>query len=427
MEKIIDSIKTRHQRIGQYYEGEKQNIRHSNVRLLQLLSIVGFVMILVFFLITPIIFPKWRVSGVYIVFLIFMAIFAILSNTLLKAREQSRAWVLIFAYSFIIGIMLFVIVLDTALFPHAAATFSPVFLVVAPVVFIEAFAPMIVFQTGYLVVFSFATTYFKNITVSRADVFSAVFAYIVSILLYNIVMDLRVRDYIQKVDYRISSEIDSLTGIPNRATSKSRIEHYLAMKENSSCCAMIVLDVDNFKQVNDRFGHSNGDVVLREVAQTLRKVFRASDIVGRFGGDEFLIFVKDIYDTTFLEEKCQEINQRTAGILTGKMRISCSMGVAFLKSETATLEELFHVADNAVYEAKSFGKGTYVIHNFKHQEMTEEKQSYMVIVDDNLVVTVSSDAESETQALECGAADMIVKPIVPSVTKLRVHNAIGKH
>ena len=119
---------------------------------------------------------------------------------------------------------------------------------------------------------------------------------------------------------------------------------------------MFMLDVDNFKWINDHLGHDQGDQVLRRVGSTLRSVFRASDVVARLGGDEFAVLIPQCKNR-------QRIRERGAQVLEHMMQIqlprplTVSLGLAFTPEGGENFDKLYHSADQALYQAKSIGKG----------------------------------------------------------------------
>ena len=100
---------------------------------------------------------------------------------------------------------------------------------------------------------------------------------------------------------------DSLTGLYNKGTSQKRIEEHLKSLDEHSCSALMILDLDNFKQINDSMGHLFGDAILIEAAQRIKKQFRSTDIVGRIGGDEFIIFMEHLQGTSILQKKAEQV------------------------------------------------------------------------------------------------------------------------
>ncbi len=156
---------------------------------------------------------------------------------------------------------------------------------------------------------------------------------------------------------------DALTGILNKAAMEVSIQEYLKSTTRDKLHALLMIDTDNFKAINDTFGHQYGDEAIKFVADVIRKTFRESDFVGRVGGDEFMVFMKNTTKEV-TEARAQELNQairRTfekGGVEVG---ISCSIGVAYYPKAGTSFEELFANADEALYSAKETGKNKYVI------------------------------------------------------------------
>lgn len=156
---------------------------------------------------------------------------------------------------------------------------------------------------------------------------------------------------------------DDLTGLLNKSTTKSEVEAFL--KENvRGTHALMLIDVDNFKSINDSLGHMFGDSVLISIAKKIQDLFRATDIVGRIGGDEFLVFMKhtDFYQAKVKAENiCKNVKQTYHDGNQGEIVVSCSVGVAIIGSVKESYSSLFAKADMAMYQAKEGGKNQYKI------------------------------------------------------------------
>lgn len=162
------------------------------------------------------------------------------------------------------------------------------------------------------------------------------------------------------------AERDELTKLFNKSTARKRIEAYLEKREEEDLSALLIIDVDDFKLVNDRYGHMFGDVVLREIADEMRRLFREGDIIARIGGDEFLIFMMGVTSeevVTLRAQKVIDAFQRLMRQQLAQSRISCSVGIAFCPRDGESFEALFQRSDMALYEAKSMGKNCYLIFN----------------------------------------------------------------
>lgn len=155
---------------------------------------------------------------------------------------------------------------------------------------------------------------------------------------------------------------DSLTGIYNKAATQEQIRSMLEIAPGSY--AFFILDIDNFKQVNDRFGHAFGDKVLFDFAKTIRAQFREGDVVGRIGGDEFVAFYP-VHDREAAEKKARELAvvlRREMDINAGICQIAASIGVAVSPQAGVSFEELYQNADTALYDAKKKGKNRFAFY-----------------------------------------------------------------
>lgn len=147
---------------------------------------------------------------------------------------------------------------------------------------------------------------------------------------------------------------DALTGVMNRKCFQKILEKDL--KRNKRYRACFFLDVDDFKKINDTYGHQKGDEVLTSVAAQLEKNLREKDVVSRYGGDEFTCLIYGITD----KETIQEIAGRILREITGKIHVNISMGITLIQNGDS-YERIIERADSALYEAKMRGKNQYMI------------------------------------------------------------------
>ena len=157
---------------------------------------------------------------------------------------------------------------------------------------------------------------------------------------------------------------DSLTGLYNKGTVQNMIEEYMQKEGLNSKGALFVIDVDNFKSVNDNLGHLAGDFVLTSISSMFSEVFNENSIIGRIGGDEFIVFLNNIDSEEFIYKKAEDLVKGFRSSLeeeTQDYKVSGSIGIAKYPEHGNSFEELFINADKAVYLAKDKGKDTYCV------------------------------------------------------------------
>lgn len=165
---------------------------------------------------------------------------------------------------------------------------------------------------------------------------------------------------------RRQAQHDPLTDLPNRMLFDKHLAQAIGRaKRSSGRLALLFIDLDGFKQVNDRRGHEVGDQVLREVAETLRRILRRDDTLARFGGDEFVLLAENIEDAAQAEKLADKVIDRVGRLESpalGDLRIGASVGIAFYPDHAGDAREILARADAAMYIAKRRGKRGYHLH-----------------------------------------------------------------
>ncbi len=165
------------------------------------------------------------------------------------------------------------------------------------------------------------------------------------------------------------SKTDSLTGAYNKMATRDLIDDYIKAHPTGTHM-LLLIDVDNFKKVNDTYGHQCGDEILTYVIQNLRDTYVSGEIIGRIGGDEFVVFIGDVKEKAQLLEKAQELHNllhRPYRRGNQTIPVSASIGVAMYPEDGACYDELLYCADNALYEVKATQKGNFAIYSAKEK------------------------------------------------------------
>ena len=173
---------------------------------------------------------------------------------------------------------------------------------------------------------------------------------------------------------------DALTGLPNRVLLRDRFEHAVAMAERTrSRVAMLFLDLDNFKRVNDTLGHAAGDHLLLQVVTRLSSCTRDSDTISRQGGDEFILLLNDIPDQEAVERIASKILMKlaeTVEINGHELNAACSIGIALYPDDGSSFDMLLQKADAAMYNAKGAGRNIY---HFFDEQMNRQAHEHLLL------------------------------------------------
>lgn len=172
-------------------------------------------------------------------------------------------------------------------------------------------------------------------------------------------------DKLRELTLQRRAERDGLTHLYNKSTARRLAEAELAGSGRERRHALFLIDVDNFKGVNDTLGHMFGDAVLGEVSRHLQSTFRESDIIGRMGGDEFMVLMRDVGDVSRATRKADDLVDFLDKSFNGTLRelgVSTSVGLAMYPGDGFTLEQLYQAADNALYVSKSHGKNRWTLY-----------------------------------------------------------------
>ncbi len=240
--------------------------------------------------------------------------------------------------------------------------FSPMTIVLS-MLFILPFWHNVTFITATTVAFVTLSALNKAAAEFQLDVSTAILTWVLSITADFVVLDLRVRDLRLRGELMRRSCTDSLTGLMNKSTAEAAARDYLGGAGGKSRSALFVIDLDQFKQINDQLGHQAGDAALEVFGESLMKLFRANDIVGRVGGDEFVALMKNTGDRRLVARRaaliCETV-RRTRFRDTG-ISLTCSIGIAICLDGDCAYDTLFRSADEQLYKVKRSGKNGFRI------------------------------------------------------------------
>lgn len=175
----------------------------------------------------------------------------------------------------------------------------------------------------------------------------------------------------------LQANYDSLTGLPNRQLFNDRLDQTIRIaKRKKKKFAVLFMDIDMFKSINDSLGHSWGDVLLAEVSYRLKRALRSSDTIARFGGDEFTFVIdpsEKVSDAVLVLESISKAMREPFNLQSNKLFVTSSLGVAFYPDDGESREQLISHADQAMYSAKNNGRNQYQFFTRDMHKAVEKK------------------------------------------------------
>lgn len=200
------------------------------------------------------------------------------------------------------------------------------------------------------------------------------------------------------------AQTDAMTGLLNKTTTESFVRKNLKELQSGAYGVVLLVDIDDFKNINDTFGHLTGDEVIIEIAHTLMRYTFNDGFVGRIGGDEFLVYLPNILDTTLACEKAEkyanELRQKYPGD-NGKPKVTLSIGIAATDVPIPYSDLLEH-ADQAVYQAKVNGKNGHVLYNNAlertqyHNARKDNQANYDPVIISNILNILCENSDTYT-------------------------------
>lgn len=202
--------------------------------------------------------------------------------------------------------------------------------------------------------YAVSSTSVRNMLITVSVIFGVFLLGIIGIFIFS-----RARYNLENENLQNKADTDQLTDLYNKMATERLIKEYLEGDGKDRVSMLFVIDVDNFKKINDTMGHAFGDEVLQSLGHQIKSWFRVNDIVGRIGGDEFMIFIKDIKDENVIKREGSRIMQFFEGFTVGdytRYSPTASVGGAVFPTDATDFESLYKAADKAVYKSKKGGK-----------------------------------------------------------------------
>lgn len=347
--------------ISEYFQLCMDSINEGNLYMLRRACLYISVIYVVMLIIAVFFVPEFRVSWAHLLMLPLMLIQYRINAFISKHGPYNSQIVGIVCCAFYFALALVFMLIDTVVYVDKQAYFTPMLILVFPVLYIDR-----MYKYGWelmvtAVTFSAFSYAFKDEVIFKRDVYMVLGAYCVAMVLGHLVLEMRSREALAMKELKGESSLDKLTHVFNKGALLSKIDLYFLQKPEDDYCAMMILDLDDFKAVNDNLGHNTGDILLEHVGRLLLDSFRSYDITGRYGGDEFVVMMPQMSDVTILQSRCKALQRLLGQINIGNSEpFTMSIG-AIISNSIRDSNELFMMADDALYKSKIDGKNNCTI------------------------------------------------------------------
>lgn len=343
------------------YNACKGMIEQSNRITARYISVCGLVLLFIFNIIA------WSTDFLApFQFLYTGAFLGLLLTLLLLQKSHLSATLIVYVqmliiYAFSTGLALAV--------PEERGTVSLIVIPLLSAVMIDRLERLAVVNLLFTAAYCCLVMAYKAKRLIGYEAFSILVAFVLSLLFHDAIQSGMIRrmlteaknkELIERLrlagdDLRTKAETDMMTGLYNRSALIERVQTAL-MRMQSGVSALCILDIDNFKEVNDTYGHQRGDEILTGIAHMMKNAFQLTDMVGRLGGDEFMVYLSGFEEQKQLLQRMEDFHRSLAVSAENSQPISTSIGVAIITDHTIGFDELYKQADAALYEAKRAGK-----------------------------------------------------------------------
>ena len=290
----------------------------------------------------------------------------ILSLTVAKLRPRMvlPMWYLLYLF-----FGTYAVLLNTVIRPQLSATTLCAFLVAAPLLIIDRPWRVTAFMVALSAIFVVCAYQFKTRYLAFADSVNVCCCLFIGAAIYTRLVRVKLREILQARLLERQRDTDKLTGLLNKAAVEQHICGLLSLPRQQG--TLVIIDIDNFKHINDTYGHAFGDVVLRRTADCIRAVFPGNNLCGRFGGDEFLLFLPgQVDDVAGQMDRMVELLKKEIEYPTSQDSFGVSAGTAMAPRDGQNYLTLFQKADKALYTAKRAGKNCWVSYSDQSAKKT---------------------------------------------------------
>ncbi len=342
-------------KIKRYIEECSSDISHDNLFMLRkscMYISIGFLFMLS---LAYIVLPAFQFTYAYVIMPLFLLIFFFINLYTRKLPYISFKTSKIICCIYYYSLFIIFILMDVVSFPNQTALWGPLLMMAFPIVYIDRLYKLCTHETIFFIIYSTFAYIFEPAKIFQRDLFNIIAAYVFACFCSRMLLDVRSNEALTKLKLKTISTYDSLTHVLNKGAFLDFANNYISNTSNNPC-ALCIIDLDDFKQVNDNLGHNIGDQVLETVGNLLITHSDKNDYIGRFGGDEFMLLITEPQNLDILKLKCRNLQMFVTDYSIDNLySFSLSIG-AVLDCNSKSLDELINIADDALYKSKLSGK-----------------------------------------------------------------------
>lgn len=301
----------------------------------------------------------------YAIFLLVVTGVGFVPFLLQQRKKDFNALPMLYMMSLVLGTLS--VVGDTLFNPDEASFMAIFMLFLIPQLFLDAPWKACLLETGIGLFHIACCLRFKSGMILEMDMIRGLLVTITALIFGMSRIKSNIRIMSSHTNVQAKAEHDPLTGVFNRAGGEGLIREQVDRQLSGS---FAIMDIDNFKHVNDMYGHQTGDRVLVEVGQVLTHFFRSSDVIVRIGGDEFVVYAIGLADRASLEKKLEQVCEGMRHIMLDEEKgehVTISMGCVVNDGTYPSLEALYSAADRMLYKVKESGKDGFQILNISYR------------------------------------------------------------
>ena len=345
-----------------YYTNCVTEIRNSNIRSLVMCSFITTFLSIGFLAASFIFSDKFNIyEKIFSWLYTLISCFFCFSSAYLLGKHKKLT--LLFVYAYMLFLSASSIITGVFLCKDRNAVFFFIAQTTFPVIFLDTPLRMAGLSLVSAIVFDILAYFFKTPDRYMIDIMNSVIFLITGMLLSIFTANIKLNDFIFQKAIKTERDTDGLTGLLNKSSMMREIRK--SMTNDPKNGILVMLDVDDFKRINDSYGHVVGDFVISGIARCLNSSFRNSDIIGRFGGDEFVVFMPFTHDVVIAQSRVKKVLSlmaETIELPNENDKVTGSFGIAVSSEFGDTYDDWFRKADYALYQAKSGGKNQFSVY-----------------------------------------------------------------